>query len=143
MLVASILAFELSDISKVANKVIDACQYQYVWLFEGQMGAGKTTLIKEICRAFGVIDTVQSPTFSIVNEYLTDKDESIYHFDCYRLKNEMEAFDIGIEEYLDSGNLCLIEWADKIPSFIPDQHAVIRIKEILNGKRQIEVFVNG
>jgi len=62
MLVASILAFELSDISKVANKVIDACQYQYVWLFEGQMGAGKTTLIKEICRAFGVIDTVQSPT---------------------------------------------------------------------------------
>ena len=100
--------FDLEEISKAAREVISVCGDETIWLFEGVMGAGKTTLIKAICQELGVLNTVQSPTFSIVNEYLTNNGETIYHFDCYRLKNPTEAYDIGVEEYLDSGNLCLI-----------------------------------
>ena len=106
------------------------------------MGAGKTTLIKAGCRELGVLNTVQSPTFSIVNEYLTDVGETIYHFDCYRLKNGTEAYDIGVEEYLDSVNLCLIEWPDKIAELLPDKFIKISITQLSNGKRAIELSNN-
>ncbi|AXE17273.1 tRNA (adenosine(37)-N6)-threonylcarbamoyltransferase complex ATPase subunit type 1 TsaE [Runella rosea] len=134
--------FDLQGISQVAQRLIQACQTSPVWLFEGQMGAGKTTLIKAICQHLGVVNTVQSPTFSIVNEYLTTSGEAIYHFDCYRLKNTAEAYDIGLEEYLDSGNLCLIEWPDKIADLLPDRFVTISIKETMNGKREIIVTDN-
>ena len=135
-------AFDLEHISKAAQDVIAACGNETVWLFEGTMGAGKTTLIKAVCRELGVLNTVQSPTFSIVNEYLTDAGETIYHFDCYRLKNGTEAYDIGVEEYLDSGNLCLIEWPDKIAELLPDKFIKISITQLSNGKRAIELSNN-
>ncbi len=115
------MIYKIEDLPNIAKKVIGAANGKTVWVFEGEMGAGKTTLIKAICKELGVMSTVQSPTFSIVNEYLTDTSETIYHFDFYRLKNETEALDFGIEEYLDSGNICLLEWAEKIDSLLPDE----------------------
>lgn len=142
MNVVIIEAFDLKEISKAAQQVITACGNETVWLFEGSMGAGKTTLIKAICGELGVLNTVQSPTFSIVNEYLTDTGETIYHFDCYRLKNIGEAYDIGVEEYLDSGNLCLIEWPNKIAELLPKRFIKISITQLLNSKRSIELSNN-
>jgi tRNA threonylcarbamoyladenosine biosynthesis protein TsaE len=132
-------AFDLNDLPQVARQVIAACGDNTVWLLEGQMGAGKTTLIKAICRELGVLNNVQSPTFSIVNEYVTHSGDTIYHFDCYRLKSETEAYYIGVEEYLDSGYLCLIEWADRIASLLPQKYALIAIKEVEGGKRELQV----
>lgn len=134
--------FDFQEISRVASEVIVACGGETIWLFEGGMGAGKTTLIKAICRELGVLNTVQSPTFSIVNEYLTDTGETIYHFDCYRLKNVAEAYDIGIEEYLDSGDLCFIEWPDKIAELLPEKFIKISITQLSNDKRSIAISTN-
>jgi tRNA threonylcarbamoyladenosine biosynthesis protein TsaE len=104
------------------------------------MGAGKTTFIKAICKNLGVIDHVSSPTFAIVNEYLTIKNKTIYHFDFYRLKNEREALEIGIEEYLDSGNLCLLEWASLISTLIPPTHIEINISVLPDNQRVIKLI---
>jgi tRNA threonylcarbamoyladenosine biosynthesis protein TsaE len=90
-----------------------------IFLFYGEMGAGKTTFIKSICQALGVADTVSSPTFSIVNEY-DSPHGPVFHFDFYRLKTETEAMDLGYEEYLYSGNYCFIEWPEKIPNLLPE-----------------------
>lgn len=98
-----------------------------VVLFEGEMGAGKTTFIKAICREMGVSDSVSSPTFSIVNEYESRDGKRIYHFDFYRIKDESEALDIGFYEYLDSGNLCLIEWPSKIENLLPEHCMLVEI----------------
>ncbi|MFN8347126.1 MAG: tRNA (adenosine(37)-N6)-threonylcarbamoyltransferase complex ATPase subunit type 1 TsaE [Spirosomataceae bacterium] len=135
-------AFDLQEIGKVAKEVIAACGDETIWLFVGEMGAGKTTLIKAVCRELGVLNNVQSPTFSIVNEYLTEPGEVIYHFDCYRLKNLNEAYDIGVEEYLDSENLCLIEWPDKIADLLPEKSVTITITRTNNGKRSIQLLIN-
>lgn len=136
------ITFSLDQIQNTARQVIEACGKETIWLFEGQMGAGKTTLIKAICRELGVLNNVQSPTFSIVNEYLTPHGEVMYHFDCYRLSNPMEAYDIGVEEYLDSGYLCMIEWPDRISPLLPLQYAVVEIIEIENNKREVRVLIN-
>ena len=97
----------VDEIDTAARQLLAEGRERSVWLFDGDMGAGKTTLIKALCRTLGVISTVQSPTFSIVNEYTTHEGHAVYHFDCYRLRNEAEALDIGIEEYIDSGNYLL------------------------------------
>ncbi|PWJ39412.1 tRNA (adenosine(37)-N6)-threonylcarbamoyltransferase complex ATPase subunit type 1 TsaE [Sediminitomix flava] len=128
----------LKDLPRVAKEIAEFAQDQTVWLFEGHMGAGKTTLIKEICDLYGVVDLVNSPTFSIVNEYAS-ADDTFYHFDFYRLREEEEALDIGFEEYVSSGHLCLIEWPSKIPSFIPDEYLLIEIEAIDESRRQIKV----
>jgi tRNA threonylcarbamoyladenosine biosynthesis protein TsaE len=101
------------------------------------MGAGKTTVVKALVKELGVQETTASPTFSIVNEYRDKNERPIYHFDFYRIKNEMEAFDIGTDEYFDSGNLCLIEWPEKIPTLLPTNHFEIRIEIIDNHTRLI------
>lgn len=101
------------------------------------MGAGKTTFIKALCNELEVKDTVSSPTFSLINEYITSSGKLIYHFDCYRIENSQEALDFGAEEYLDSGNLCLIEWSDKISDLIPKEIHQIKINPLSNGKRQL------
>jgi tRNA threonylcarbamoyladenosine biosynthesis protein TsaE len=131
--------YKLSEIDEIAKIVCECCQWHKIWLFDGQMGAGKTTLIQAICKELGVQDNVQSPTFSIVNEYITDNNDAIYHFDCYRLKSETEAFDIGIEDYLYSGNRCLIEWPDKIETLLPTDAIKIQIEVISETERKITI----
>ncbi len=127
--------FELVEIGTIAKKIIQQSTHK-VFLFEGGLGFGKTTLIKALCVQWGVIDTVNSPTFSLINEYKT-KDQSIYHFDCYRLESVEEALDIGTEEYLDSGMVCLIEWPEKIEPLINSQHHRIKLEYINEHKRKI------
>jgi tRNA threonylcarbamoyladenosine biosynthesis protein TsaE len=95
--------------------------------FYGSMGAGKTTLIKDLCHRMGVTDEVNSPTFAIVNEYVTGEGDSVYHFDFYRIKKLEEAFDIGYENYFYSGCLCLIEWPELIEPLLPDRYLRVEI----------------
>ena len=129
---------QLADLENAALQLLDEGQNRPVWLFEGDMGVGKTTLIKALCRAMGVVSVVQSPTFGIVNEYSTQTGESVYHFDCYRLRNEAEALDIGIEEYFDSGRYCLIEWPERIASLWPAAYYKIHLTADPTGRRTIE-----
>lgn len=114
-----------------------------VWLFEGIMGAGKTTLIKAICKQLGVEDTVQSPTFSIVNEYSTLEGEAVYHFDFYRIDEVAEAVQIGAEEYFYSGALCLIEWPSKVTPILPEEYLEVRIALDKDTNRKIFLSVHG
>ena len=104
----------LSDLDGVAGEILEKASDHKIFCFHGEMGAGKTTLIKSICRKLGVNDEVQSPTFSIVNEYVDHTKNPVYHFDFYRLKNEEEAYDLGYEQYFFSGYFCLIEWPEKV-----------------------------
>ena len=124
----------LDELPEVAQKIIDQIQYKLI-TFEGEMGAGKTTFIKEFVKALGTNDEVSSPTFSIVNEYETDKGK-VYHFDFYRLNHEDEALDFGIEEYLYSNQYCLMEWPNKIANFIPDEHHTITLENV-DGVRHL------
>ncbi len=125
----------LHDLEQAAQQLITLCKEKKVVLFYGEMGSGKTTFIKAICKALGVNENTSSPTFSIVNEYLSDTNKVIYHFDFYRLKNEKEGYDMGCEEYFYSGNYCFIEWPEKIPSLIPEQTVSVSIEVLENGKR--------
>jgi tRNA threonylcarbamoyladenosine biosynthesis protein TsaE len=117
----------LDGLPEVAKQVLNEAKDVNVWLFNGEMGAGKTTFIKAIGEVLGVADNMSSPTFSIVNEYRTTREDTIYHFDFFRIKSEAEAYDIGAEEYFYSGRYCFIEWPEKIPGLIPAQHAQIKI----------------
>lgn len=132
------LEYYLQDIREVAEKII-ASNPEKVILFNGEMGAGKTTLIKTLCKILGVEDATSSPTFSLVNEYQNTENELVYHFDVYRLKSQTEALDMGIDEYLYSGNWCFIEWAEKIPDLIPENHSVLTISVAEDGKRNLEL----
>lgn len=125
--------FQLQKIDKIAQEVLNQ-QPEKVILFNGQMGAGKTTFIKALSKALGVQNTTSSPTFSLVNEYEIPEG-LVYHFDVYRLKNESEALDFGMDDYLYSGHWCFIEWAEKIPNLIPEKHSVITIEILENGNR--------
>ena len=129
----------LSELDTVAASLLKLGKDVPVWLFDGAMGVGKTTLIKKLCALMGVQSMVQSPTFSLVNEYLTATGITIYHFDFYRIRNEMEALDIGIEEYFDSGNFCFIEWPEKIESLWPYPHLLIKMGLEEDGGRILEV----
>jgi tRNA threonylcarbamoyladenosine biosynthesis protein TsaE len=128
----------VDEIDTAARQLLAEGRERSVWLFDGDMGAGKTTLIKAICRVLGVVSTVQSPTFSIVNEYTTHEGHSVYHFDCYRLRNEAEALDIGIEEYFDSGNYCFIEWSEKIMNLWPVTYYQVHLAVDDDGSRILE-----
>ncbi len=133
------IIFSLEEINQVAEKILSQ-NLQKVILFNGEMGVGKTTLIKKLAKHLGVKNATSSPTFSLVNEYQIPNNQYIYHFDMYRLKNETEALDFGIDEYLYSGNWCFIEWAEKIPNLIPQQHSVIEIKLLPDGKRLLNLI---
>jgi tRNA threonylcarbamoyladenosine biosynthesis protein TsaE len=130
------ITFSLDEIENTA-RTIAAENPNKVILFHGEMGAGKTTFIKQLAKELGVTEATSSPTFSLVNEYHTTNNQIVYHFDFYRLKNETEALDVGVDEYLYSGHWCFIEWAENIPNLIPDSHSVITIKELTGGKRLI------
>ena len=103
------------------------------------MGAGKTTLVKEICKVLNCIDTASSPTFSLVNEYKTTDNESVYHFDFYRIEDEEEALDIGIEDYLYSDNWCLIEWPDNVKNLLPLGATRLEISILDSSTRNIQL----
>lgn len=126
--------FSLDEITSVAHWILEQ-HPEKVILFEAEMGTGKTTLIKALCKALGVEGTISSPTFSLVNEYETNTGEVVYHFDFYRLKTEEEALDFGVEDYLYSGNYCFLEWSEKIPNLIPEKHTLISISTLENGNR--------
>ncbi|MEN9655455.1 MAG: tRNA ((37)-N6)-threonylcarbamoyltransferase complex ATPase subunit type 1 TsaE [Bacteroidota bacterium] len=132
------IEFTIDQLESVAQQII-AQQPQKVILFHGEMGVGKTTLIKQLCKTLGVLEATSSPTFSLVNEYEIANNQLVYHFDFYRLKNEMEALDMGADDYFYSGNWCFIEWAEKIPNLIPDEHSVITIELLPDGKRQLQL----
>ena len=131
----------LNTIHQTAQKFIDLMGKNTVFAFNGTMGAGKTTFIKAICDVMGVQETVNSPTFSIVNEYEARDGKIIYHFDCYRINKIQEALDLGAEEYLYSGNRCFIEWAENIAPILPDSLVNVNIEEVENGKRLIAIDV--
>lgn len=132
---------QLDEISNSAELILDLCRDFRVWVFQGEMGAGKTTLIKAICRLLDVEDPVSSPTFALVNEYQTKNAETIYHFDFYRIEDPVEAVDIGLEEYFYSGNYCFVEWAEKIPSFLPESFAWIEIRKGEKETRHLAVKI--
>ena len=130
------IIFSIDEIQEVANKIIVENPNKVI-LFHGKMGVGKTTLIKALAKELGVKDATSSPTFSLVNEYQIDRNQYVYHFDVYRLKNETEAMDMGIEEYLYSGNWCFIEWAEKIPNLLPEKYSEVTIVLLPEEKRKV------
>jgi tRNA threonylcarbamoyladenosine biosynthesis protein TsaE len=132
------ILFSLDQIQEVAEEII-AQNPKKIILFNGEMGVGKTTLIKQLCKALGVKDATSSPTFSLVNEYYTSDNKIIYHFDFYRLNKETEALDMGVDDYLYSGNWCFIEWSEKIANLIPEEHSAITIELQADGKRNLEL----
>ena len=133
--------YRLAEIESIATKLLNEL-HSRVLLFYGKMGSGKTTLIKEIAAQLGVKDLTNSPTFSLVNEYVTGNGEPMYHFDFYRIEREEEAYDMGFEEYLDSGSWCLIEWPEKVENLLPLDSAVIRIEINPDDSRTIQLTEN-
>ena len=117
----------LSELPKVAEAVLGELRGRSVVLFRGPMGAGKTTIISRIAAALGAEDTVTSPTFALVNQYEGEGGRRIYHFDFYRINNVEEALDLGYEEYFYSGELCLVEWPEKIEPLLPEDAMTVTI----------------
>ena len=125
----------IETIDDAARQFIKVMGERKIIAFYGAMGAGKTTFIKAICEALGVKDVINSPTFSIVNEYLDGKGNSIFHFDFYRLKREEEAYDIGFDDYVYSGCVCLMEWPELVENLLPEETVKVHIQEAEDGKR--------
>lgn len=128
----------LPDLENAAKKIINFAQGEQIFILEGEMGTGKTTLIKNLTKYIGVEEVVTSPTFSIVNEYNAN-DKVIYHFDFYRIKNLQEAYDIGYEEYFYSGNTCFIEWPGKVESLLPEHYVKIEITTVNENERILSI----
>jgi tRNA threonylcarbamoyladenosine biosynthesis protein TsaE len=128
----------INELQSAAQKLVDFSGTERIFLFYGDMGAGKTTFIKSLCECLGAKENVTSPTFSIVNEY-EGSTSKIYHFDFYRLKNETEALDMGYEEYFYSGNYCLIEWPEKIAGLLPAHYIRVDI-QVLNPDERLLIF---
>lgn len=134
---------DLSELPAVASALISQMGDFTTCLLRGELGAGKTTLTKEICKQLGVEEIVNSPTFSLVNTYELPNGTPVYHFDLYRLRDLEEALDIGFEEYLDSGYICLIEWPDKIEPLLEPPYWEIILEHMPQGARQITLIQHG
>ncbi len=131
-----ILKYSLKDIDKIARKLLEESKTKTI-LFKGEMGSGKTTLISAMVKILGGKSKVSSPTFSIVNEYKV-KSDIVYHFDFYRIKNQIEALDIGIEDYFYSGNWNFVEWPDKIKPLLPNNTTTVKLSILSNQERELE-----
>lgn len=130
---------QLTNIECIARQFVEEQSDGRVFAFCGQMGAGKTTFIAAVCKALGIEEPVNSPTFAIVNEYVADNGETVYHFDCYRLNTLRDALNIGIEEYFASGNICFIEWAENIEELLPVDTVRVNIVVEDDGSREMSV----
>lgn len=128
------------ELLPIAEKLINFHANSRMFAFHGEMGAGKTTFIKAICEFLNVTDTVSSPTFAIVNEYVTKTNGSVFHFDLYRLKSWTEMLEIGYEDYFDSGNYCLMEWPEKIINLLPDETINVYISVSEDNKTRTITF---
>ena len=126
----------LKDLPQIADQIVLNATSKTI-LFYGEMGVGKTTLIKEIAKRIGVDEMINSPTYSIVNEYELENDK-LFHFDCYRLESEEEALDLGLEDYLFSSHWNLIEWPERIENLLPEKKIIIELSKNKNGSRTLK-----
>jgi len=133
-----LIAHSIEEMSDVAQTFLKEIGDKRVIAFFGNMGVGKTTFIKEVCKQLGVTDVVNSPTFAVINEYASNVGP-IYHFDFYRIKNIEEAYDFGYEDYFYSGNFCFIEWSEKIVDILPDDCIQVTLTELENGNRKFVI----
>ena len=131
----------VGDLRDAAEEILESLERRTIVAFRGEMGAGKTTLIREICEQLGVTDTVTSPTFAIVNEYKDRDMRPIYHFDFSRINRIEEAFDFGYEEYFYSGNLCLVEWPEKIEPLMPEE-GVMTVRIEVTGEEDRVILID-
>jgi tRNA threonylcarbamoyladenosine biosynthesis protein TsaE len=130
--------YSLKNLPEIATAIIASAKNKTL-LFFGEMGVGKTTLIKEICKQLDVVDSISSPTFSLVNEYQTSKEVAVFHFDFYRITDEEEAFDMGIEEYLNNNDWCLIEWPQNVENLLPLEAVKLHLSILENGQRNLQL----
>jgi len=134
------LIFTLAEINNIARQVYEQGKQQKVWALHGEMGVGKTTFIHALSENLGVTSSIGSPTYSIINEYKSTQEGIIFHMDWYRLKDEEEALQAGVEDCLLSGHFCLVEWPDKAPGLLPDDCLHISLSVIDEQTRQISLF---
>lgn len=131
---------DIEDLPRAAAELLEAIGDRNIIALRGKMGAGKTTLVGEMMRQLKMDDEASSPTFAIANEYhSSETGQTVYHFDFYRLESSAEAYDIGIEDYWDSGNLCLMEWTENIEDILPEDTLVVDIEEQADGTRRVVV----
>ena len=133
--------YSLKNIDLVSNLIVDYTKNYKLFLIDGDLGSGKTTLIKNVLRNIGILENITSPTFSIVNKYIQDNLE-VYHFDLYRVKNEDELYTIGFQEYLESGKLCFIEWPHIAIKNIDQKYLHIKINTLENDERELYISKN-
>ena len=132
---------DLASIDDAARELIDTYPDSRIFAFYGEMGAGKTTMIKALCRVLQVTDVTSSPSFGLIFEYRTRGSDIVYHFDFYRIEQLEEAYDIGYEEYIDSGQYCFIEWPEKVATLLPPETVNVNLKITGNNERTMEVEV--
>lgn len=131
----------LIDLDQAADELLQSYPAPHVFAFFGEMGAGKTTFIKVICRALGATENVSSPTFALVNEYVSGDGTPVFHFDFYRIENEKEALDIGVNDYFNSGHYCFVEWSEKILHLLPEE--AVRVYITVKNETRIIRTENG
>jgi len=131
----------LENLSATAQALLNHAGSQKLWLLEGMMGAGKTTLIRALCAQLGVLDNVTSPTFSLIHEYATASGEAVYHFDFYRIRCEEEVLDLDCATYFESGSYCFVEWPTKIYNLIPPAYCKVSLSALPDGRRMLHMHL--
>ena len=130
------IIFNENQIKTAVNFILENKKYSIIRI-DGEIGSGKTTLIKSLCKSLGVRENVSSPTFSLVNEYLINKKDKVFHFDFYRIKNSHEALDIGLEDYLESNHLCILEWSQIVSEYLPEKYDFFSLNKINENIRKL------